>query len=115
MVIPWNKSRSIGQKIKLRREQLDMTQTELAKELHIQQQRVQELEDTSKRPSAEMLLKVSDVLDVSILYFLTDCKLNDTDEEILLVKYRQLDDKNKKLVIDFVKLILISCKAPSHS
>lgn len=102
---PSNKNKSIGQKIKLRREQLGLTQTQLAKKLSIQQQRVRELEDTSKRPSAEMLFRISGALDAPMLYFLSDCELNDVDEEILLMKFRKLSPDDKKFAIEIVKLL----------
>jgi len=102
---PRNKNKSIGQKIKSRREQLDLTQSDLARRLKIQQQRVRELEDTSKRPSAEMLLRISDALDTPMLYFLTDCELNNADEEVLLVKFRKLTPDRKKLAIEIIKLM----------
>lgn len=102
---PWSKNKSIGQKIKSRREQLNLTQPALAKKIGVQKQRIRELEDTSKRPSAEMLLKISEALQASMLYFLTDCKLDDSNEEVLLTKFRKLDKKDKKLAIGVVKLL----------
>lgn len=102
---PWNKNKSVGHKIKERREQLGLTQAELARRIKVQQQRIRELEDTSKRPSAEKLFEISNVLETPILYFLTDCELNDVDEEVLLTKYRRLDPNGKKLAIEIVKLL----------
>jgi len=102
---PWNKNKSIGQKIKQRRTQLALTQADLARKINVQKQRIVELESESKRPSAQKLLQIADALDAPFLYFLTDCELNDVDEEILLVKYRGLNDKQKKLVIKFSELL----------
>lgn len=103
---PWNKNKSIGQKIKARRKQLELSATELARKLGVQKQRVHELESTSIRPSAEMLFKVANELDAPMLYFLTDCELNDVDEDVLLVKYRALDREKKKLAIEIVKILI---------
>lgn len=100
-----NKTKTIGQKIKLRRQQLSITQTHLAKAIGVQKQRITELENTSKRPSAEMLFKISQALDAPILYFLTNCKLNDVDEEVLSVKFRELTLEKKKLAIEIIKLM----------
>lgn len=104
----WRAGKSTGQKIKSRREQLGLTQTELAKKLGVTQQRVRELEDISRRPSAEMILKVADILNASFLYFLTDCELDDFNEEILLVRYRKLSAGDKRLILDFANLLLTS-------
>jgi transcriptional regulator with XRE-family HTH domain len=103
---PWNAEKSVGEKIKERREQLGLTRIELAKRIKVQQQRITELEATSKRPSAEKLLQISDVLDTPMLYFLTDCELNDVDEEVLLVKYRKLTPEKKKLGIKIIKILM---------
>lgn len=102
---PWNKGKSVGQKIKERREQLNITPLQFSKMIGITTQRIWELENTSTRPSAEVLIKVADALDASMLYFLTNCELNDVDEEILLVKFRRLAPDKKKLAIEIVKLL----------
>lgn len=103
-----NKNKSIGQKIKERRERLGLNPSDLAKIVNVQRSRITELEESSKRPSAEKLLQIADALSVPILYFLTDCKLNDVDEDVLLVKYRKLNAKNRKLAIEIIKLMDIT-------
>lgn len=102
---PWNAGKSVGQKIQQRREQLGLTPKQFSKKIGITSQRIWELENTSTRPSAEVLLKVADALDAPILYFLTDCELNDVDENVLLVKYRKLSSKDKKLIINLMGLL----------
>jgi len=102
---PWNKNKTIGDKIKARREQLNLTQVEFAKKLGVGKQRIAELENTCKRPSAEKLFEIAKILEVPMVYFLTDCKLDDLDEEILLVQFRRISDKNKKLIINIIKLL----------
>jgi len=103
---PWNAGKSVGQKIQQRRKQLNIKPLAFAKMIGITPQRIWELENTSTRPSAEVLLKVADALDTSMLYFLTDCELNDVDEDILLVKYRRLPEDRKKLAIELVKILV---------
>lgn len=97
--------KTIGQKIQQRREQLNLTPKQFSKKIGITPQRIWELENTSTRPSAEVLFKVAEALDAPMLYFLTDCELNDVDEEVLLVKYRKLSADKKKLAIGIVKLM----------
>ncbi len=96
---------NLAQKIKHRREQLGISQAKLAIKLGVSKQRINDLETISKRISAEMLYKISIVLDVSMLYFLTDCNLNDVDEEILLTKFRNISKKNKKIIVEIAKLL----------
>jgi transcriptional regulator with XRE-family HTH domain len=98
-------TKSIGQKIKLRREQLKLSPLNLGKKLGVQRQRVDELERKSISPSAKMLFKVADALDAPAHYFITDCELNDVDEEVLLVKYRKLIPEKKKLAIEIFKIL----------
>lgn len=105
---PWNAGKSVGQKIKQRREQLNFKPTEFAKKIGITKSGLWELENVSVRPSVELLHKVSDALDAPMLYFLTDCKLNDVDEDVLLMKFRKLDAKNKKLAIEIIKLLTLN-------
>ena len=97
--------KTIGQKIQQRREQLNLTPKQFSKKIGITPQRIWELENTSTRPSAEVLFKVAEALDAPMLYFLTDCELNDVDEEVLLVKYRYMSADKKKLAIGIVKLM----------
>lgn len=96
---------SIAEKIKHRREQLGVSQAKFAIKLGVSKQRVNNLETSSKKISAEMLYKISIVLDVSMPYFLTDCDLNDVDKEILLANYQKMSLKNKKLVIKIAKIL----------
>lgn len=99
------RNKSISQKIKQRREQLGLKPAELAKKMDVAKQEITRLETTSTRPSAEMLLKVAIALDAPMLYFLTDCQLNDVNEDILLTHFRKISDKDKKLVIGIAKLL----------
>lgn len=105
-IIPWNKNKSVGQKIKLRRKQLNLSQEELAIKIGGKsKQHIHELENACKRPSADMLFKVAAALEAPMLYFLDEnCReLNEVDEEVLLTEYRKVS--NKKLAIELVKLI----------
>lgn len=107
--IPWNKNKSIGQKIKELREQLKLTQEELGKKLGISQNTINQYENKNwKNPSAKVVYKLAETLSIPMIYLLDDnCQtLNDADEEVLLVKFRRLDDKSKKLAIEIVKILV---------
>ena len=100
--------KTIGQKIKERREQLNLTQTELGKLLNISQNTVNDYENKNwKNPSARVVAKIASVLSVPTIYLLDDnCQiLDDADEEVLLVKFKNLTQEQKKLVINIVKLL----------
>ena len=100
--------KTIGQKIKERREQLNLTQTELGKLLNISQNTVNDYENKNwKNPSARVVAKIASVLSVPTIYLLDDnCQiLDDADEEVLLVKFKNRTQEQKKLVINIVKLL----------
>lgn len=105
---PWNKNKSIGQKIKERREQLGLTQAELGKMLGISQNTVNSYENKNwKNPSAKVVAKLASKLSVSTIYLLDDdCQeLDEADEEVLLMKYRNLRYKDKKLIVEIIKIM----------
>jgi HTH-type transcriptional regulator / antitoxin HipB len=105
---PWNKNKSIGQKIKECREQLNLTQEELGKKLGISQNTINQYENKNwKNPSAKVVYKLAVALGVPVIYLMDDdCQvLDDVDEEVLLVKYRKLAPDKKKLVIEIVKIM----------
>lgn len=103
----WNKNKSIGQKIKERREQLGLTQRQLGKLLEISASRVAELEKSWKNPSAHLLNKFAKALSIQITYLLDDYGTvpTGTDENILIDRYRKLPSKEKKLAIEIIKIL----------
>lgn len=106
---PSDKNKSIGQKIKFRREQLDLTQSELGKMLGISQNTINCYENKNwKNPSAKVVAKLAEALSVPIIYLLDEnCQVLDgVDEEVLLVKFRKLNLKDRKLIIEIVEIFL---------
>lgn len=100
--------KTIGQKIKERRKQLNLTQSELGKLLDISQNTVNQYENKNwKNPSAKIVAKIASVLSVPTIYLLDDnCQiLDNAEEEVLLVKFRNLKQEQKKLVINIIKLL----------
>jgi len=51
------------------------------------------------------LLKVADALDRPMVYFLTDYEYDEVGEEDLLMHYRKLNKKGKKLAVELTKII----------
>lgn len=92
--------KSIGQKIRSRRKEMDVTQVELAKNVGVSKQRVHALETIGCRPSADLLGRVADALDTSIEYFLHD--IEEQSEQTLLRKYRKLSPERQMILIDII-------------
>ena len=72
----------IGEKIKKKRKELNLTQEYLAKELNISRQAVSKWEKGTSEPSMENLLKLSEIFGVDIKYFKKD---NDEKENDSLI------------------------------
>lgn len=71
----------IGQKIKNKRKELNLTQEYLAKELNISRQAVSKWEKETSEPSMENLVKLSEIFGVDIGYF-----KNEKEEEAKIRK-----------------------------
>lgn len=109
----------IGEKIKNKRKELNLTQEYLAKELNISRQAVSKWEKGTSEPSMENLVKLSEIFGVDIKYF----KNNDEKEnEYLISKIfwdsrRSLKQKPKRNAIfntnNFSSLVSNSLP-PSH-
>ena len=95
---------SIGSRIKERREQLGITQVQLAKLLGVTKGAIGNYESGANSPKASMLYKVFDVLQCDANYIFQDemRELDTSDlssvEIILAKKYRALDEHGKDIV-----------------
>ena len=74
----------IGDKIKNKRKELNLTQEYLAKELNISRQAVSKWEKGLSEPSMDNLVKLSGIFGVDINYFKKD--KNDEEEKSLVYK-----------------------------
>lgn len=63
---------TFGQKVRLRREELDCTQTELANKIHTTQPYISRLERGNFNPSMKMIINIATALKISIDYLLLD-------------------------------------------
>lgn len=66
---------SIGQKLRAKRLQLSMTQTDLAKQMNITFQQIQKYENGLNELSVFRLLQICNTLDVNVSYFLEDVNI----------------------------------------
>ena len=62
----------VGNRIRLRRKLINMTQEQLARHLGITFQQVQKYERGSNRVSASRLFQIAEVLDVTVTFFFDD-------------------------------------------
>lgn len=101
---------TLGDKLKLARQQKKMSQTELAESSGVMQKNISRYEQDTSVPSAISLKKIADVLGVTTDYLLGE------KEEALLVKDKELLEKfrliqemtgDTKLVVDtFLDLVI---------
>lgn len=73
----------VGTRIRLRRKQLSMTQTDLAKHLGITFQQVQKYEKGANRVGASRLANLAQILEVPITFFFPQPDTVDSPDEIL--------------------------------
>jgi transcriptional regulator with XRE-family HTH domain len=105
--------RQIGAKIRLRRVELGLSQSDLSDRIGVTFQQIQKYEKGSNRVSASMLLAICDALDISIgeLFPSTSSPrstaLADSGDMVTLrVLFSQLTPTSKRLVISIVRAIL---------
>ncbi len=67
--MPHPVDRHVGQRIRLRRRQIDVTQGQLAENVGIKFQQIQKYETGVNRVSASRLWKIAGVLDVTVSWF----------------------------------------------
>ena len=104
---PWNKNKSVGQKIKELRERLKLDQGRFGQAFGVSQKRVWELENKTKNPSALLLNKIAKTFSVPITYFLDDEQIvSNVEEDILLVNFRRLSGEKKKLAVEIIKILV---------
>ena len=97
---------SIGSRLKLRREELGLTQTELAKLIGVSKGSIGNYESEISSPNENILIKLFSALDCDANYLYHD-DINKSNDSISntelqhIKKYRALDEHGKKIV-DFV-------------
>lgn len=81
----------IGEKIKTKRKEINLTQEYLAKELNISRQAVSKWEKGLSEPSMNNLIKISEIFGVDIYYFRKDIGTNENSaSRIFGISYMQL-------------------------
>jgi transcriptional regulator with XRE-family HTH domain len=86
----------LGERIRRRRRELQLSQSALGAKLGITFQQVQKYENGTNRVSATMLIKVSEALQIPILDLLQDVRVSATPQ--------QSGDESTRLVADFARI-----------
>lgn len=108
-------SREIGEKVKMRRKELGISQERLAEVLGVTYQQVQRYENGTNRLNVENIQLIADALSVSVSYFFENGKTSivaerpphylPTDESKLLKYFREIKGtSSKNLVLQVARL-----------
>ena len=107
---------SIGTRIKERREELGITQVELATRLGVSKGAVGNYETDANSPKASIMYKIFDILqcDANFLYQdevgVQDSIVPPSDERKLITLYRKLNNEGKSKLIDYADDLVQSDK-----
>lgn len=105
---------SISERIKQRREELDITRIELARLIGVTPSAIANYENGISSPKVELLYKLFSALDCDANYLYQDemksLEINDKGsvsikEQEMVDKYRNLDDLDKKVVDDLINTL----------
>lgn len=107
----------IGQRIRNRRKELNITQTQIQQETSISSGNLSCIENGKYLPSAVALLELSKILNCSIDWMLTGESsisnigtILDNKESNLLNAFRELDEDDQDEIADFVEMKLKRAK-----
>lgn len=110
---------SVGSRIKEKREELRITQQELADKINCTKAAISNYEKNVSIPKTEFLIKLMNVLSVDANYLFQDKFDNEMEEDVahnseeikLLANYRKLDEISKEVVN---KVIAIELTRNNH-
>ncbi|WP_347770729.1 helix-turn-helix transcriptional regulator [Gorillibacterium sp. CAU 1737] len=100
----------IGHKIKCIRKENNLNQVQFAKSIGISQGNLSEIELGNSNPSAETLISIRTQYNVNLNWLLTGVSAGDGTtyedefEKRLIEVFRNLDDYDKKEIIEFIQL-----------
>lgn len=98
---------SIGTRIKERREELGITQVELAARLGVSKGAIGNYETDANSPKASIMYKIFDILQCDANYLYQDevgtleSNMPPADERMLVSLYRKLNDEGKAKLVDY--------------
>jgi transcriptional regulator with XRE-family HTH domain len=95
----------VGNQLRKRREQLNITQSELGKICNITREQVNRLEKGNNIPGLDVLIKAAKLFNVGLEYFIEDINLPDEQAEKLLTVYHLLDQKQKDELLNYAEYL----------
>lgn len=115
---------NLGDKIRTRREKVEMSQTQLANLAHMSPSLISQIENNITTPSLETLEKIAECLDVETSYFLVDTNttsqflsslspelvslLNDPKVQAVLTAVRDLGPGELKFLLNFLEFFKLN-------
>lgn len=104
--------KTIGQKIKERRISLGLTQDYIANHLNVNPSHVSNIECGRANPSLTALVKIANLLECSVDYFLSgeytytiDTKSQQTLDNAILEKLKYRDTETKKKILKIIDIL----------
>lgn len=100
-------SADIGELIRTKREQLHMTQAQLAEKMGMKETgSISTYERGTAKLNTDKLIALSDALNVPVSYFFGESSERSSDEEKqLLAAFRLLDKDTRKKALDIIKIL----------
>jgi len=105
MTRSWPPSAAVGQRIRQHRLERNLTQTELARQIGIQQSDLSRMEKGEYRVSLDVLFRILQTLEMSLGEFFGDLAQQhlNSGEAVLLHSFRLLAVEAQQDVLDFVE------------
>lgn len=106
---------TLGDIIKNKRKELNLTQEEFAQKLYLTQGEVSKIEKNSRNLNCETLLQIEQVLNINLETLLKENKFNEIDENLIhltlaykkMKKHNRKKNKRKNLIIVVLSIISI--------
>lgn len=93
----------LGERIRSRRNHLNLTQQQICDQIDTLQTHYSNIENGKTGMSFDMLIKLSEALNISTDYILTG-KISNNDESLLITYYNKLTEKQKYYITQHIKL-----------
>lgn len=103
--MPLNCITEMGARLKEQRKALGFTQQDIYEKIDVSQNHYSRIENGHVGVSLDILVQLSEILDISVDYILTG-RINDDRLPDFADKYSRLSDKQKKYINEQIELLL---------
>lgn len=104
--------KSLGERLRMLRQEADLTQKELAAKISLTPKMISFYENDQRIPPADVLIKLADIFNITIDYLLGRTNRITLEEEELLSYYRHLNARDQHWLIG--KIIDLDKKSTEH-